>query len=354
MPDPTNSLPRSLRSAPMAWRLAIVGVCLLAIYCIEVVADVLPPRLLDPRWQFGLANALVNSCSFALVGLAAWHLAGHLAPNEERLQRQLDRLARLAAPAALGFLLLIPLQGWALWSGMNVVNASRGAQVEQIIAKADRLQAAVRAANSTPDLQTRLQALQGPVLDPATLNQPLPALKQQLLAALAQARAAASSQRRLPQLKELWSLGQQWLRSALLALVAALGLASLSRVGAEGPNLLQFIGHYGQRIHSLVFNNPWLERWAEMREDRREHRQNRDRMVALKRMRRHFDELEREETSGGRINASSLPNLPGRPKGLRPPKEDAAYLGKLLAQAEREEQEALARQQTEDDQPPHS
>ena len=349
-----KSLPRSLRSAPMAWRLALVGVCLLAIYCIEVSADVLPPRLLDPRWQFGLANALVNSCSFALVGLAAWHLAGHLAPDEERLQKQLDRLARLAAPAALGFLLLIPLQGWALWSGMNVVNASRATQVDQIIAKADRLQAAVRAASSTPDLQSRMQALQGPVLDPATLSQPLPMIKQQLLAALAQARAAANSQRRLPRLKELWSLGQQWLRAALLALVAALGLASLSRVGAEGPSLLQLFAYYRERIHSLVFNNRWLERWAEMREHRREQRLHRDRMVALRRMRRHFDELEKQETSSGLINAPGLPSLGGRPQGIRPPRDDAAYLGKLLEQAEREEQEALAHQQPEDDHPQSS
>lgn len=361
MPDPVNPLPLGLRTSQLAWSLALLGTCLIAIFVIMVMDDVLPPLVLDPRWQFGLANVLVSNCSFPLVGLGLWHLAGYLAPDEDRLQKFLDRLARLAVLATLGYLLLIPLQAWSLWSGVDTVNRSRGTQLNRVLSRAEQMQAAVRAAGSVAELQSRLRAMQGPELDAASLNQPLPALKQQLLGAIAQVRAGVERQSRAPRLQELWSLGKQGLRSSLLALVAALGLASFSRVGPEGPSLLQMIHRAWLRGSHWLVELSWLERWSEARADRAEERQTRQRLKALRRMRRHFEDLEQEEgvnekekekdKEAGRRRATTAPPLPdrllhtwqGRPLGVRPPKEDSAYLGKLLEQAELEEREALAR-----------
>jgi hypothetical protein len=351
MPDSLPHLPRGLRAERIAWRLAHLGTALLAIYCIVVTADLLPPLVLDPRWQFGLANVLVNSCSFPLVGLGLWHLAGHLAPDEQQLQRLLDRLARLAVLAVIGYLLLMPLQLWSLWTGVSAVNQQQSGQLAQVLRRADQMQAAVRSSGSVAELQSRLQAMQGPALDAASLNQPLPVLKQQLLAAIAQVRAGAGRNARGPQPQELWPLGKQALRSMVLALVAAFGLASLSRSGPAGLSLLQVLGEGARRWKQFLFNNQWLRRWREASEDKQEQRQRRQRVVALQRMRRNFEEIEDDDeatSSGSRHSASPGPagwlrhwrRSAGRG---RPEQVDPGYLGKLLEQAEREEREEKAR-----------
>jgi hypothetical protein len=247
----------------------------------------------------------------------------------------------------------MPLQLWSMWAGVSAVNQSKSGQLAQVLRRADQMQAAVRSAGSVAELQSRLQAMQGPALDQASLNQPLPVLKQQLLAAIAQVRGGVGRNARGPQAQELWALGKQALRSMLLALVAALAMASLSRTGPAGLSLLQVLGQGARSWQQFLFNNQWLGRLREAKEDRQEQRRRRDRVVALQRLRRNFEALEEEEDD----NKSDISRAPrpatGRFSWLRPrPRPtrqggsapvDERYLGRLLEQAEREEQESLAR-----------
>jgi hypothetical protein len=271
MPDSPHNLRRCLRAERLAWGLAHLGTALLTVYCTVVTADLLPPLLLNPRWQFGLANVLVNRCFFALAGLGLWHLAGHLAPNEQKLQRRLDRLARLAVLAVVGFLLLMPLQLWSMGAGVSPENLIKS--------------------------------------------------------------------------------GQPALPSLLPALVAALATASLARTGPAGLSLLQVVGQGARSWQQFLFSCRWLGHLREAGEDRQRQRRRRDRVVAQQRPGSHFEELKGEDNrsisnpaprpAAGRF-ARPRPRLgPTRPG--RPAYEDDPYLTKLLEQAEREEEESLAR-----------
>ncbi|WP_216907767.1 hypothetical protein [Synechococcus sp. CCY 0621] len=160
---------------------------LFAVYLISVLAFILPPRLLDPLWQLSSIKLAVEGAPIPLLGLALLHLAAFLCPGDFRLQRRRQALTRLAILPALGFLLLIPLQGHAVWKTYRLSNAVSNQQQESASQRADAVRQAIEKATSPEDLQKRLLALQRPDLqirlgDTPFPAIPLPQLKQQLLA----------------------------------------------------------------------------------------------------------------------------------------------------------------------------
>lgn len=70
-----------------------------------------PLQLLNPLWKLRLAGSLVKSAPFALLGLALLQIAVELGPHDPRLKSRQRLCNQLAVIAALGFLLLVPLQG---------------------------------------------------------------------------------------------------------------------------------------------------------------------------------------------------------------------------------------------------
>ena len=180
MPSPVQDpLPgQETRQRPLLspWRISLVALVLLVLYGTIVLSAALPLRLADPAWQLRLYNAVVNASAFPLVGLALLHLSSDLDPGSETLARRAGFFARVAVPIALGFLFLIPLQGYLFWQqNSNQVNGAINqlARQERTIAS---LRQAVQQAGSVADLQRRLAVLQGPTLGPSeqalSLDQP--------------------------------------------------------------------------------------------------------------------------------------------------------------------------------------
>ena len=181
-----------MEEAIFANRLVVVATALFAIYLVSVLAFVLPPRLLDPVWQLSSIKLAVEAASIPLLGLALFHLAAYLCPANIQLQRRREALARMSILAALGFLMMVPLQGHAIVKSYRLAASVATEQQESATQRADAVRNAIEQASSAEDLQKRLLVLQRSDLqirvdDKAFPAIPLPTLKRQLLSRLDQA-----------------------------------------------------------------------------------------------------------------------------------------------------------------------
>jgi hypothetical protein len=223
----------------MAFQVGLLAVCLLILYGLVVLAAILPPRLLDPAWQIRFTNALINNGFLALLGLGLLHLAAYLDPANPHLARRRDNFAALALAAVLGFLLLIPLQGYAVWRGIGNANSQQTSQLRQVTGRLSAVREAINSSTSTQDLQRRLQVLRVPPLGPNDLAQPLPALRKSMLDALERTEIRAGDQLRGIQPEGLWAIIQGSLRVVLSALVLVVGFAAFSQRRGWSMTLLQ-------------------------------------------------------------------------------------------------------------------
>jgi len=171
--DSSHSGTPVLLSAP---GLSVVALVLFVLFASLVAPALFPLQLLDPAWQLRLAGTLINTAAFPLLGLALLQIAAELGPHDPQLKNRARLCAQLAVAAALGFLLLLPLQTIAGLQTSRTVNNAQAARIQGAEAKLKALRQAVAGAASNADLNQQLQNLQGPVLGPADIVQPLPLL----------------------------------------------------------------------------------------------------------------------------------------------------------------------------------
>ena len=223
---PRLSMTQSRQLASLA---SLAAVSLAGLFVVTVLSAILPPKLIDPQWQLALGNALISSGPMALLGLLAAHLAAYVQPSAEGVLKRLRSFRQLAVAAALGYLLLIPLQLYGAW---NLVETGRNARVRAEGTADQKLAAyreAITKAKSTADLQQRLQALKGPQLTPQALQQPLEPLRRTMLERLET--SAGLVKKRTNEIgAPVGSLVRQSIRVTLSSLLLALGFAA----GAQG------------------------------------------------------------------------------------------------------------------------
>jgi len=171
--EPSRSGTPVLLSAP---GLSVVALVLFVLFGSLVAPVLIPLQLLNPAWQLHLAGALINSAAFPLLGLALLQIAVELGPHDPQLKNRARLCAQLAVAAALGFLLLLPLQTIAGLQTSRSLNNAQASRIQGAEAKLKALRQAVAGANSNEEINQRLQRLQGPVLGPADIPQPLPLL----------------------------------------------------------------------------------------------------------------------------------------------------------------------------------
>ena len=141
--------------------------------------------------------------------------------------------------AALGFLLLVPLETIAGLRTSRTANNAQAARIKGAEAKLKALRQAVAGAASKADLNQQLQQLEGPLLGPADIAQPLPLLKAQVGAVLDQAGLQISREREASQPRTPLQLLPELLRNALASLALALGFAALARLPGSPRTVLQ-------------------------------------------------------------------------------------------------------------------
>jgi len=206
-------------------RLALV---LFALFAAIVIGSLVPFRPFDPAWQNRLTGSFVNAGTLPLFALALLQLGTYLDPDDPVVNRRWQRFSRIASAAALGFLLLVPLQisaGLRLQSSIDGIQASRLDAAER---KLSALRGAVQQASSTDTLAEGLRKLNGPSLSPADLALPLPLLKAQVISVFDQSQAQINRERNaLPRTGPLRLL-PELLRTSLASLILALGYAIFS------------------------------------------------------------------------------------------------------------------------------
>jgi len=197
-----------------------------------VVLAVFPLRLTNSQWQLGVLNNLVANGSWMLIGLVLLHLASMLQPSNAALNKRLMLWRRLATLAAVGYLLIAPLQVVATWIGVDVTRNTSDRVISRSEAQLKAYRNALMGSANLTDLKAQLKAIPGAPTLPDQVSQ-IPyaearaRLLQQLDQAEAQFRQGVKTVRRGPNKLEIW---RQTARSALTSLLLAVGFAS----GAEG------------------------------------------------------------------------------------------------------------------------
>lgn len=189
----TNATTNTADRRELGLRFYLVALALLAFFALTILNGALPLRLLDPTWQLSLIQLLLSQAFLPLIALVLLHLAVVLNPDSPRLRSRRNRYTRFALPAALGFLLLIPLQLGATWATLNQQN-TRGQEQQRLQGQAviGQLRQAISAATSHQDLASRLASLpirQTSSPPAADLAMPFPQRQQKMLAGLARSEA---------------------------------------------------------------------------------------------------------------------------------------------------------------------
>jgi len=213
----------------LASRFQVFGCCLLLAYGLLVIRAALPVQLLNPAWQVAATSVLVDQAPIALVGLALLYLAEFLDPDNFRLQARVAWMGRLAILASLGFLLLVPLRAYNIWSLPRAVDSAQERRIDNASARLDRMRRAVRTASSKEDLTAQWRELSIPALPAALQAQPLPVIRAQLNRTFTQMEASLEQQRQQVQSKNAptqtmaLANGRQMLASLFYALAFAAG-----------------------------------------------------------------------------------------------------------------------------------
>lgn len=229
----TDSHGSALAASPYLSRLlATLSPVLLVVFLAAVGTVALPPKLVDPSWQLALIAALITNASLALMGTLLLPLALGFDPSNHRLRARWHAFRRWALPAALGFLLLIPLQGYAAWKFQRTATVAQEQQTNRTSQQFSELRQAISSAATHEELQTKLKKLFGrnAGLSPSELRMPMNELRNTLLA-----RAEQASSRLMQQIEAQAAMKpdlpmKETIRIAISALAYAIGFAFLAGV----------------------------------------------------------------------------------------------------------------------------
>jgi cytochrome b561 len=231
-----------MRFRLISWRLAALAMGLCGLFMATILPLLLSPRLLDPQWQLQISRTLSSQGVVALLGCALLHLAADLQPQSPRLTRLRSTMAALALPASLGFLLLIPLDGWALSQGPPGLDPGQVAEQRQAAQRINLLRRTILEAQTPIELKQRFDALSLPVIQERDLAQPLPQLRRSLLRQLQRTNEQVRHRYQHPPPPPWRQRFQEGVQLVLSALALALGFASLAqRRMAQEPLLMEFL-----------------------------------------------------------------------------------------------------------------
>ncbi len=204
----------------------VASLGLLLIFFCNSILPLLPPRPQDSLWLLHLTDTLASNGIYALMALVAMHMAAWFDPSDRPLQLRCRSFRGLARFAAVGFLLLIPIQAYGALSAY-----STGAIKGQVQTSADRikdLRLAVESSGTLNDLEANLKALKAPALTAEAKAQPFSSLTLSLQNQLDQAEAIAQEHPNPVFRNQVWKLIQDSLRVSLLSVGFALSFVFVS------------------------------------------------------------------------------------------------------------------------------
>ena len=232
--DPEHPVQR-----PITAQLIAIAAALLVVFIAGILAQLLPPRLLDPSWQLRLCGVMAETGVLPLMALGLVFLAAYLKPANQWLQASRVLVSRLAGVAAIGFLLLIPLQLAALAQASSRLDLRQQQQRQIGQERLHAIEQAITAAGSNAELNQRLQTLKAPPLPATELALPLPQLRRLLGERLLQTQSLLQRSFSRPARLSLSTLLLQALRGVLSNLAYGLAFAACSFGPKRQRSLLQ-------------------------------------------------------------------------------------------------------------------
>jgi hypothetical protein len=217
-------LATKIRSESFADILQWVAIALFIVFLAILLAAMLPLEILDSRWQVRVISALLGSSSLPLIGVVLMLLANYLDDGFSPFGSNIKLIRRLAGLAAIGFLLLIPLQ---ITAGNRLLNQQSGNEVGQLKVLQGSLES-IRSANNEEDLKNALRKLPGaPNNLDRPLGAPLPQVKAALISRLDPAVKRLQNQVDEAKKSRLQKALGIWIRDAGMAAGYAIGFSGL-------------------------------------------------------------------------------------------------------------------------------
>jgi hypothetical protein len=222
------------------------GISLLGIFLTLLASSAWPLALLQPAWLQKMSDIVQNLGVNALMGAVLLVLAQLLNPKEVALEQRVWLVRRLASWAAIGFVLLIPLQAYSGVTLLRERTRREGRELDQI----EQATKAIEAATTETELRIAIGRFPGsPPNLPARFNQPFGELRDRLADQLrprlkeAEARLAEARRNRW----QAWL--KKWLRDGIYSLFLALGFAAIGQAGPDRPTLLAAL--FSRRANEL-------------------------------------------------------------------------------------------------------
>jgi len=290
LPAAEDPSPFGLDPGRLSRMLGVVANVLLVIFLAAMLRNILPLQLLVPTWQLRFSGALIDNALYPLLALVLLNLAAFLDREDRRLQARYEAFSRWAIPVALGFLLLIPLQASATWSGVDSASQTQQEQRRTIQNQFAAVRLVINSARTSADLRSGLEGLQGQAITDkggTDFSQPLPQLRQTLLKRLDDAESRL--------FERLKSSSPPINRGSLL-------LANITGGASAMAYALGFAAAGHRRHRDLSLYDEWRMSWIRRRErsaqrriERIEQHEDLREILQEQQQARHFEQARQEQ-----------------------------------------------------------
>jgi len=232
MRDSSNVSPsRSKIADNLQW----ISFTLLLVFSAQFISALFPIALLQPEWMVRVSSSLRGTANLPIIALTLIMLANMINKNVEPTSQHLNLLRRIASLAAIGFMLLIPLQTYATLAGIRSDLKQGEAQLGSLVSAAKLVQNA----GNEQQLRSAIRTMPG---GEELANRPLGADVQKVRTALLE-RLRESTNRLQNQLNETQNRVMQGaiiplIRDAVIDLAYAIGFASMGHGDFNGVGTL--------------------------------------------------------------------------------------------------------------------
>lgn len=225
-----NSVDKELNSS---FLLRLIGYCLLGLALVDIIALLLPPRLMDPVWEFQTIGSIVEHLPVPLLGLGlVFYRASDLRSKWEQLPLKFLSWASFGAGVLL--LLLIPLLGVNSARLNNQINNQVSTQINpqltQQMSKLEQIQQQLVKANTAQDINNVIVSFHLQGVSPNSDNPQQ--LKSQILSEINSDKKTLQSQIKLAGADKHLALIKnlvKWILGALVAGVLFIYIWKLTR-----------------------------------------------------------------------------------------------------------------------------
>lgn len=218
---------------PLKW----IGISLLGVFVATAVAAALPVKLMDSIWINRICGSIRGGVSFPLIAMALIMIGAYLQRTGKE-PPMVTNFRRLCSWAALGFLLMIPLQSWAGQKLINLAVQKQQARIEP----SEKALKAVYASTSAEQLLDAIRLIPGaPPNIGGRLEEPASKVRERLINQI-----EPQVRQQKEQIKQV--VGEirrdsliSLVKDGIVALFSALAFAAIGRSNPDKRTLLQKI-----------------------------------------------------------------------------------------------------------------